>query len=274
MKTFYVAAIFLMGTSLAHAGAWTQAKGTHWLKAGFGWQDTTERYFIDGERIPYFFDGRNLTRALFIEYVGGLTGRWDVKVQLPVFGISFDDIADDRSSTGPGDLRIESRFNVLREPLVLTVGGTVKLPTGEFVNDAEIVPVGEGQYDFDLFAEVGRSLWPVRGYLTGKIGYRFRTVNPETEIDFGDEIVWRVEGGYQFTGRLQGKLTVRGLHGFETSSFGLTLESLRRAIAYVEPGVSLALGPSRGLELSVPISVGGRNWPAGPVFNLSFTQSF
>jgi len=273
-RTFCAVVSLLSISPSLEAGAWTQPKGTHWFKAGFMFQDTTERYFIDGERTPYFFDGRSQTRALFLELVTGLTDRWDVKAQIPIFGISFNDIADERTSTGPGDLRVESRYNLLNGPVVLTAGGAVKFPTGEFVNDAEIVPVGEGQYDFDVFAEVGKSLWPVRGYVTGKVGYRFRAVNAETEIDYGNEIIWRVEGGYQFTTHFFGKLLVRGLHGFDTSSFDIPLESLKRAIVYVEPGVSIALSPSRGIELSVPISVSGRNWPAGPVFNVSFTQSF
>ena len=186
----------------------------------------TKAYVIDGERIPYFFDGRNRTRALFFKYVRGITDRWDVKAQLPFFNIAFDDIADERTSNGLGDLRIESRYNLVRVPLVLTVGGAIKLPTGEFVNDAEIVPVGEGQYDFDVFVEVGRALWPVRGYVTGKIGYRFRTKNQEIDIDFGDELIWRVEGGYQFGTRIYSKIVLRGLHGFESTSFGLSIDSL------------------------------------------------
>jgi len=258
----------------AEAGAWTLSKGVNWLKVGLMLQDTTERYFINGERIPYFFDGRNQTRALFFEYVRGITDRWDVKAQLPFFNIAFDDIADERTSNGLGDLRIESRYNLVRDPLVLTVGGAIKFPTGEFVNDAEIVPVGEGQYDFDVFVEVGRSLWPVRGYVTGKIGYRFRTKNQEIDIDFGDELIWRVEGGYQFAARIYSKIVLRGLHGFESTSFGLAIDSLRRRVVYLEPGASFTLSPSRAIEVTVPISIAGRNWPAGPVININFTQTF
>ena len=215
-----------------------------------------------------------LTRALFFEYERGITHRWDVKAQLPFFNIAFDDIADERTSNGPGDLRIESRYNLVRDPLVLTVGGAIKFPTGEFVNDAEIVPVGEGQYDVDVFVEVGRSLWPVRGYVTGKIGYRFRTKNQEIDIDFGDELIWRVEGGYQFGKRIYSKIALRGLQGFESTSFDFPIDSLRRQAVYLEPGASFTLAASRAIEVTVPISIAGRNWPAGPVLNIHFTQTF
>jgi hypothetical protein len=270
----FVIATMVVTTGFAHAGAWTQPKGTNWLKIGFMYQDTTERYFLNKERIPYFFDGRNRTRALLFEYVRGVTDRLDVKVQLPVFDVSFDDLSDERQSTGLGDFRIESRYNLVRDPLVFTVGGTIKFPTGEFINDAEIVPVGEGQYDFDVFGEVGRSLWPINAYVTGKLGYRFRTENQETGVAFGDEIVWRAEFGYRFSPRLSSKVLFRGLHGFEATSFGLTIDTLRRQIVYIEPGVLLNLTPRHSIEVTVPVSLGGRNWPAGPVFNISFISIF
>ena len=73
-------------------------------------QDTTERYFLDGERIPYFFDGRNQTRALFFEYARGLTDRREVKAQLPFFSISFD---APLSPSPPASCGRESR----REPM-------------------------------------------------------------------------------------------------------------------------------------------------------------
>lgn len=266
--------VLLATASPAVAGAWTLPKGANWLKVGFMFQDTTERYFLDGERIAYFFDGRNQTRALFFEYVRGITDHLDIKAQLPIFDVSFDDLSDDRRSRGLGDLRIESRYNLVSNPLVVTLGGAIKFPTGEFINDAEIVPVGEGQYDFDVFAELGRSLWPVQGYVTGKIGYRFRTENQESGIAFGDEILWRAEFGYRFSHRVSSKLLFRGLHGFDASSFGLRIESLRREVIYIEPGAHIDLTPNHGIEVTVPISLRGRNWPAGPVVTINYITVF
>ena len=258
----------------AEAGAWTLPRGQNWLQLGFMFQDTSERYFLDGSRIPYFFDGRNRTQALFFDYQRGLTDRLDVKVQFSIFRISFDDFSDDRTSTGLGDLRLEARYNFVKSPLVAAVGGTIKFPTGEFVNDAEIVPVGEGQYDFDLFVEVGRSLWPKPGYVTGKMGYRWRAKNQETGIDQGDELLWHIELGWQFHPRVTVKGLFRGLYGLDSTSFDLIIESLRREVVYFQPGVTFAVTEASGIELTVPISLRGRNWPAGPVLVILFTQNF
>jgi hypothetical protein len=271
---FLVLCGVLLTSKETMAGAWIQPSGSSFLKVAFLSQETTERYFLDGDRIPYFFEGRNETRAVFFEYARGITDRIDVCLQLPVYRISFDDLANDRTSTGAGDLRVEARYNVLKEPVVFTLGGGVKFPTGEFVNDAEIVPVGEGQYDVDVFGELARSLWPLPGYVSGRLGYRFRGANDETNIDFGDEIVYRLELGMRALGGLDVKTTVHGLYGLESTSFGLTIDSLRREALYLEPGASYVLGDGRRVEVSVPFTIRGRNWPAGPVLSVGFTQTF
>ena len=194
-----LAAAALIGAAQpAYAGAWVYPKGVSWSPIGFAYQNTDERYFLDGERIPYFFDGQSEVTATFFEYRLGLGAGFEALAPLPVYNIRFDDLADDRSSTGIGDVRAGAHWNFVQDTVVATVGAAVKFPTGEFVNDAEIVPVGEGRYDFEVDVEVGRSLWPRPGYVNGKLSYRFRTENEENGIDPGDEIFWSFEGGYRW----------------------------------------------------------------------------
>ena len=258
----------------ASAGAWVYPKGVSWFRIGFAYQSTDERYFLDGERIPYFFDGQSEVAAAFFEYRLGLGAGLEALVQLPVYNIRFDDLADNRSSTGIGDVRAGARWNFVQDTVVATVGAAVKFPTGEFVNDAEIVPVGEGQYDFEVDVEVGRSLWPRPGYVNGKLGYRFRTENKENGIDPGDEIFWSFEGGYRWISNVMFKGVVRGLYGFDATSFGLPIATLRREVIYLEPGVIFAISPTQSIEFTVPVSVRGRNWPAGAILNVGYYQTF
>lgn len=260
--------------TFVHAGAWVQPTRSWWGQLSLFHQDTRERYFLDGERIPYFFEGRNRTAGLFLDLRYGVTGRLEVDVQLPVYRLQFDDLADQRSSTGPADLRLAGRFNLLKGSTVATVGAAVKFPTGDFVNDAEVVPVGEGQYDFDLTAEIGHSFWPRAAYVSALAGYRFRARNGESGIDPGDELVWSVEGAHRVVSRLSLKGVARGLHGGTSTSFRLAIPTLRREVVYVQPGLVWDLGSDRGLELSVPITVKGRNWPAGVSVGLGFYSRF
>lgn len=258
----------------ALAGAWVLPARGIWGQLSVFHQRTSDRYFLDGERIPYFFEGRNRTTGLFLNVRYGVTGRLEVMAQLPVYRLEFDDLADQRRSTGVGDLRVAARWNVLAGSTVATVGAGLKFPTGEFVNDAEVVPVGEGQYDVDLTAEVGHSFWPRPAYVNALAGYRWRRANRENGISPGDEFFWSAEGGHRIVSRLSVKGVARGLHGQRSTSFGLEIQTLKREVVYLQPGLLWELAPGRGIEMSVPFTVKGRNWPAGPAFGLGFYTRF
>lgn len=262
-------------TRPAEAGAWVLPARRFWGQVSVFGQQTTERYFIDGRRTPYFFDGRNRTMALFGDVRYGLSDRLEVGAQLGAYRLQFDDLSDRRLSSGLGDLRVAARWNVVKRGAnVATVGATLKFPTGEFVNDAEVVPVGEGQYDLDLVVEAGHSFWPRRAYLTLAAGYRVRGTNRKNGISPGDEVVWAVEGGHHLLSRLSLKGVVRGLHGLRSTSFGLEIPSLKREAVHVQPGLVWALAAERGIDLSLPFTVRGRNWPAGLSLGLGFYSRF
>ena len=263
------------GVGSAWAGAWVLPNGRFWAQLSLLHQETTERYFLDRERIPYFFEGRNRTSGLFLDLRYGVSDRVEVVLQLPAYRIRFDDLANQRTSTGVADLRLGARFNLLKTSSTLaTVGAALKFPTGEFVNDAEVVPVGEGQYDVDLTAEAGHSFWPRPAYVNVLGGYRLRGANSKNGIHPGDELFWSVEGGHRLVGRLNLKAVARGLHGKESTSFGLGIPTLKREAVYLQPGVWWELAPERGIELAFPFTIKGRNWPAGLSVGVAFYSRF
>lgn len=265
----------LVGASTpARAGAWVLPARRAWGQISLFHQDTTERYFLDGIRIPYFFEGRNRTTGLFLDLRYGVSGRLEVVAQLPVYRVRFDDLADRRRSTGLGDLRLGGRWNFRKGSTVATMGAALKFPTGEFVNDAEVVPVGEGQYDVDLAGEAGHSFWPRPAYVSVLAGYRLRGTNRKNGISPGDEFFWSVEGGHRIVSRLTLKGAARGLHGRRSRSFGLEIPTLTREAVYLQPGLVWELAVERGIELSLPFTVKGRNWPAGLAVGVSFYRRF
>ena len=258
----------------AWAGAWVLPAKRGWAQVSLFHQTTEERYFLDGERIPYFFDGRNQTSGLFLDLRYGLLPRLEVVVQAPVYRLAFDDLADSRRSTGLADLRAGARYALLDGATVVTAGVAVKFPSGEFVNDAEVVPVGEGQYDLDFTLEAGRSFWPRPAYVSVLAGYRVRRPNDQNGIHPGNEVVWLLEGGHKLVSRLSFKAVARGLHGKQSTSFGLDIPTLKREIVYLQPGLVWDLKSERSLELSLPFTVKGRNWPAGLAVGISFNSRF
>ena len=76
----------------------------------------------------------------------GVADRLDIGAQIPYFDQKFRDATCSESPTDSGfsDLRMMAKFRLLGCPVVLTLKGAVKFPTGDFVNEDGLIPVGEG----------------------------------------------------------------------------------------------------------------------------------
>jgi len=90
-------------------------------------------------------------------------------------------------------------------PVALSFEAGVKIPMGyEDQPDNDGPPLGSGKVDFLVGAFLGRSLWPLPGYISGGIGYRYRGG------ELHDDIPFNVEAGYRWR-KLFGKVRLQGL---------------------------------------------------------------
>ncbi|HIG18085.1 MAG TPA: hypothetical protein EYQ31_12820 [Candidatus Handelsmanbacteria bacterium] len=78
---------------------------------------------------------------------------------------------------------------------LFTLKGGAKIPSGDFRNEDGLIPVGEGQWDFHLVLQAGRSLWPLPSYANIDLGYRIRLANEDILRDPGDEWLVNAEIG-------------------------------------------------------------------------------
>jgi len=168
----------LLAPVAVDAGAWTTPGGTLWTKVSW-FRRSTDEWYADvdqpillpdntlgarpaGSRQPYRFNGQYESVALVLEGYYGITDAIDVGFQVPWFDQSFDDDTriDSPSEPGFSDAHVYARWNFLTRPFLLTLKGGVKIPSGEFKNEDGLIPVGEGQADYDFVLQAGRSLWP------------------------------------------------------------------------------------------------------------------
>ena len=268
------------------AGAWTLPQGRVWAKIAFLQQQTDEWYlaspefigqlFSAGTRRPYRFNGEYDSKAVFIEAWYGVTDRLDIGVQLPYFDQVFDD--DTRlvppSEKGFSDLRLGAKLQALQRPLVVTLKGVVKLPTGDFQNEDGLIPVGEGQWDFDFVLQLGRSLWPLPLYGNVDIGYRVRLENKEIVRDPGDEWLINAEVGYNITRKLLLAAKVEMLRGKAGTDFGFKNRSQIKRITYLSPTIMFNITGDTTVELSYRKTLNGRNFPAGHQLAIGVSQGF
>ncbi len=258
------------------AGAWTLPAGKVWGKATYFQQQTSEWYlsnpefaggklYAAGTRRPYRFGGRYSSRAVFVEGAYGITDRLEAGAQFPYFDQHLADGTrlEPPAEAGFGDLRLWLRWKTLSTPIILTLKAAAKAPTGDFRNEDGLIPVGEGQWDFDLVAQLGRSFWPLPLYAALDLGYRVRLENRQVAQDPGDEWLLDAQVGGRFSDRfsLAGKFEL--LSAETGTAFGFPNPSLQKRIAYFAPTLVLHVLPHADLELAFRQSLGGRNFPAG-----------
>lgn len=271
IRLYAIVALALWGAATdADAGAWTLSRGEFWGKLTYFRHSTEEwylgkgRFGTPGARVRYDFDGRYESSAAFIEGFYGLSDRLDLGVQIPYFDQSFANstFAEPRGDAGLSDIRVYGKLRLIDQPLIFTLKTGAKMPTGEFKNEDGLIPVGEGQWDFDFVAQFGRSFWPLLLYANIDLGYRVRTHNAEIDRDPGDEWFLNAEVGYNLTRKLMliGKCEI--LRGDPAVVFG-GIKADSKRITYIMPVALYAIDDRSAVEAALRISLNGRNYPAG-----------
>jgi len=282
--------IFLLPAQNIYAGAWTLPKGKIWIKMTGLAQTTQEEYvavggagrepnrsqiYKTGDRARYRENGHYQSRALFFDLFYGLTHRFDLGIQIPYFHQTFENMGFRPANTASGfsDIRFFSKFNILQNPFLLTIKLGAKAPTGKFENQDGIIPVGEGQWDFDFITQIGRSFWPLPIYATLDLGYRLRLKNDTISRDPGDEWFYHAEIGYQPREKLRIAFKAEGIRGNASHIFNIEIPRDVKRITYFAPTLVIAPYQNLNLETTLRISAGGRNFPAGHMWAVGISYT-
>ena len=203
---------------------------------------------------------------------GALPGLKPRDVSTSSIRLRFDDASDDRLRSGIGDTNFYLRIRPLHylgSDFPLAVRGGVKVPVGDFAVASDVIPLGDGQTDWELMAEIGHSFWPFPAYVNGWVGYRWRKPNVQARRDFGDEGFFLAQAGGN-RGALGFQLLVEGMKSVTTGVFeGIPVPNAERALLQVTPKVSYAVGPGT-LSVGARIFLAGKNLPAGTSLVLGY----
>ena len=272
----YVAAALMVPVAVAASGGqagaqWVEAPGEGWLALAAYHQDTRDRFGTGGEVRELFADGRAVTTSSFLTAALGLAPGLDMWSQFSFHRLRFDDLSGDRASTGLGDMRFWLRLAPLKwlgSALPFAIRGGTKVPLGDFDVDAEIIPLGDGQRDWEVMAELGHSFWPRSMYLSGWAGYRWREENTESRKDFGNEFFYFVQFGGRL-GSLGYKLAMDGWDGASGVTEGIPIPSFQRDLVQFQPSLLYDVGPGQA-EMGARFALSGKNLPAGTAFMLQY----
>jgi len=272
------------------AGAWTLKRGDLWVKTSFYYQKTKDRYFgglspacplarnrncKNGERVRFVLNGESKIKAVFLDLSYGLLDELQLNVQIPYYDLEFDDFGGDRNTTDIGDIRFGAQYRLIANPFVSSVKIEAKAPTGFFNRDAEVVPIGDDQWDLELMARFGKSLWPIPVYANLDVGYRFRFKPADDTIrEPGNEFIFRAEAGYNVLKTLQVKAGLNGLYGNKFKQADLVIPDSQRQILFFEPGIHWNVQGPLAIDTGVQFSLSGKNYTAGQVFNFGLSYNF
>jgi hypothetical protein len=136
-----------------------------------------------------------------------------------------------------------------------------------------VIPLTEGQRDWEVLVELGHSFYPIPVYVMGWAGYRWRETNEAIARKPGDERLFYVAAGGT-VGHFTWKMAVDGLLGRPpvrrlSSGLAIELERDTRRLVQLLPAVGWRVGPG-AVELGTRIPVAGRNLPAGPALTLGY----
>ncbi len=253
------------------AGQWVEPPGQGWVSASIYHQDTRRRFDSRGEERSLFADGHAITSSLYVTAAVGVISGVDIWAEMPMHRLRFDDAAGNRDRTGIGDPKVWVRVAPLRlagSAFPLAVRAGVKLPAGDFPVDAQVIPLGEGQRDWEVLVEVGHSFYPLPVYAMAWVGYRWRERDDETERDWGDERFFLAQVGGT-VGRIGYKVIAEGWDGLTPVLEGILTPTAERAYLQVMPMLTYPIGGGQ-LEAGVRVPIYGRNLPSGQALVLGY----
>ncbi len=268
MGALWIGALWLPSQAM---GQWVEAAGSGWVSVATYHQNTRDFYDTRKNRRSFLGDGQAVTTSTFLTVALGVLENVDVWGQASFHHLQFDDVAGDRTSTGLGDSRFWVRVAPLQwlgSDFPFALRGGVKLPAGDFDVDAEIIPLGDGQRDWEAMAEVGHSFYPRSVYAQAWLGYRWRELNEASRKDFGSELFYyaAMGGGW---GRVGYKFEIEGWDGRSGIVEGIAVPSFQRDMVQVTPSLLVPAGPGQ-FDLGVRLALAGRNLPAGPAFKVGY----
>jgi hypothetical protein len=190
--------------------------------------------------------------------------------QVPVHNLDVESPGGDSRSSGLGDIRVAARLGSelfgLDFPLSVRLGA--KFPGSDFPVDATVLPLTEGQRDWEVSLESGFQLPGRSEYLMGWMGYRWREENRDAAREPGDELFASATVGGA-VGTISWALTADALWGGTPLAQGFELPGDKRRLLQLLPTIGSQVGPGR-LEATAQVPVSGQNLPVGVGISIGY----
>jgi len=211
------------------------------------------------------------TNSVFVTSGFGITEGLEVWAQVPIHDLSSTSAAGDADRRGMGDprfaVRVGSELLGLSFPLMVRAG--VKFAGTSFPIDATIIPLSEGQTDWEVSLESGYYLsgaFPLQ--VVGSFGYRWRQLNVDSGRKPGSErFAYLFVGGPQRGWRWS--VAFEGLWGDAPEEHGFRLPASKRKLIRLGPSIAYQMGGNE-VQVAMTLPLLGRNLAAARAITIGF----
>ena len=253
----------------------TLAPGGGWAQISLYRQRSVSGFNRNGDRQDFLAQSEFLTRSVFLTASVGVVEGLDVWAQMPIHNLDVVSDGGNSASSGAGDVRFAARVSSEMFGFESPVGlrFSAKVPTSTFPVDATVLPLTEGQRDFEVALESGRAFDFLPIYMVGWVGYRWRGKNERTSYVPGGERFGHLAVGGSVDA-LTWEIGADGLWGGAPEVNGLRLaDAEARRFFQIVPTVGYGVGPGT-VEVSVQIPLAGRNLPTGAGIGVGYRTTW
>jgi hypothetical protein len=254
--------------SYSLGGAWTAEKGASYNRLAINYYYSEKNYIDDSDRLSFPDDGsfQDINLNYYVEY--GLTDRTTFIGSLYNKWIKKEDDTVEMKTWGMGDVDLALKHKLVDNSFgVVSAQGLVKIP--ELYDEDDTLPLGNGQYDFELRILYGRSIRPILpGYYNAEIGYRWRAEQPSDEFRF------LAEFGVDFSEKFYGRVKLDGLLGVDNGEKSVDSSgnpTISNDFDLIKLDVALGYKMTKrwGLEAAYTPSIYGQYTAAGATYTLA-----
>jgi protein XagA len=270
MPCLTVCLVFITAGS-ACAGAWTREKGKSYHRMAVSYYDADEEYDAEGASRSMNLTGEfsDFNLNYYMEY--GILDQLTVMASVYYKMLEREDDDYKYDTYGMGDADLGARYRLHDSNIgIFSLQGMIKIP--EFYDEDDTLPLGNGQYDYELRLLYGRSLWPViPGYVNLEAGYRLRDKAPSDEFRYLAEIGSELGKNFYTRAKLDALVSMNNADE-STDDFENPASALEYDLGKLDLTLGYHITEALGLELGYTPALWGKNTAKGAAW--SFAVSF
>jgi len=262
--------MFVVTSSNLFAGAWTMEKGKSYHRFAANYYFADKEFDQNGDSRSMKWNGefKDFNLNYYMEY--GIIDKLSVFTSFYYKDLTQEDNYIKYETNGTADFDLGLRYQLYSGKVgIFSVQGMVKVP--ELYDEDDALPLGNGQYDYELRLLYGRSLWPIiPGYVNLESGYRWRAEEPADEFRYLIEVGSDLGKKFYTRAKLDG-LVNAGNGSNKVDNYGNPTATFEYDLTKLDLTVGYKLNTEWGLEIGYTTALWGEATAKGDTWAMALS---